>query len=565
MNVLAGTESGPVPASAVDVVAGAGVPSPRRLTSGAVTLWVARKPSTHSDEALLAAFVEFDRAPGAEALQRLFAGVRGHFAMLARGAGWVAGAVDRSRTIPLFVVEPPGEVLLGFHALPLARRAGFGANDLDPDGALALAMAGYTSGAHTLYRAMSQLRPGECVLAQAGRGPLRRRYHLWQPWKPSEADDDQAQSELADLTLRMIEASVRFAGGRQIAVPLSAGYDSRCVVSALKVLGVRDVVTFAYGIPGNFEADASREIAGRLGYPWKFVPLTAGRQSEFFRSELHAQYLRDVDTCTATPFEQDLGPLSELQEQGFVAHDAVLINGNSGDFISGNHILKALCTPPVGLDLAQRRARILDALAGKHFALWDTLQTSERLARIKQGLSEEMDSAGIEFGAPDSDHGVYEHLEFLDRQTKYVINGQRVYEFLGHDWCLPLWDDDYLDFWERMPLRLKAGQRLYRKMLEDKNWGGVWNGIALNAKTLRPSWIVPLRFLGKAVMAPFGQEAWHRIDRRTFAYWYELIGNYGVVPYSDVLLDRRGFRNAISWHTKAYLAGKGLDYDGTVH
>jgi asparagine synthase (glutamine-hydrolysing) len=564
MRALADPAPGPVQASAVDVLASTGVPSPRRLTSGSVTLWVARKPSTHSDEALLAAFVEFDRAPRAQTLQQLFEGMRGHFAVLARGQGWVAGAVDRSRTIPLFVAEPAGEVLLGFHALAVAKRAGL-AHDVDSEGALALSMAGYTSGARTLYRGMSQLRPGECVFAQAGRGLLRRRYHLWQPWKPGEVDDARVKDELADLTLRIVEANVRFADGRQIAVPLSAGYDSRCVVSALRVLGVRDVVTFAYGIPGNFEADASREIAGRLGYPWKFVPLTPGCQATFFRSERHAQYLRDVDTCVATPFEQDLAPLSELRKQGFVARDAVVINGNSGDFISGNHIPGPLRIPPVGLDLTERRARILDALVAKHFALWDTLRTPERISRIKHTLIEEIDSAGIEFGAPDGDHGIYEHLEFLDRQTKYVINGQRVYEFLGHDWCLPLWDDDYLDFWERMPLRLKAGQRLYRKMLEDNDWGGVWNGIALNAKTLRPAWLVPLRFLGKAATAPFGQETWHRIDRRTFAYWYELIGNYGVVPYWEVLLDRRGFRNAISWHTKAYLAGKGLDYDGTVH
>ena len=48
-----------------------------------------------------------------------------------------------------------------------------------------------------------------------------------------------------------------------------------------------------------------------------------------------------------------------------------------------------------------------------------------------------------------------------------MITGQRIYECLGHDWRLPLWDNDYLDFWETVPLRFKAGQRLYNEMLHE--------------------------------------------------------------------------------------------------
>ena len=40
----------------------------------------------------------------------------------------------------------------------------------------------------------------------------------------------------------------------------------------------------------------------------------------------------------------------------------------------------------------------------------------------------------------DNDFGLYEFSEFKNRQTKYVITVQRVYEFFGYEWRLPLWD-----------------------------------------------------------------------------------------------------------------------------
>ena len=41
---------------------------------------------------------------------------------------------------------------------------------------------------------------------------------------------------------------------------------------------------------------------------------------------------------------------------------------------------------------------------------------------------------------------VYEILEYENRQCKYVINGQRLYEYFKYEWRLPLWDNLYLDF-----------------------------------------------------------------------------------------------------------------------
>ena len=54
------------------------------------------------------------------------------------------------------------------------------------------------------------------------------------------------------------------------------------------------------------------------------------------------------------------------------------------------------------------------------------------------------------------------------------MNGQRVYDWLNLDWSIPLWEKEYLEFWQRVPYRLKYGQKLYKNYLKTKNYYGVF-------------------------------------------------------------------------------------------
>ena len=41
---------------------------------------------------------------------------------------------------------------------------------------------------------------------------------------------------------------------------------------------------------------------------------------------------------------------------------------------------------------------------------------------------------------------IYESLEWSERQPKAVVVNQRLYEYFGYRWELPLWDSEILDF-----------------------------------------------------------------------------------------------------------------------
>ncbi len=501
--------------------------------------------------------------PTVEQAGQLLNKLDGHFAFVIEGSGWTLAAVDAVRSIPLAFAQSSD----GWHVDDQAERlrARLGLDEVVPDAALALAMAGYTINASTLFRGLQQLSPGELALFTPDQPPERQRYYMYRPWRADKPayDPEKARTTLAETTLKVIDNVMQSVGDRLLVVPLSAGLDSRLIVSAARHLGYKNIRTFAYGRKGNHEAKASKVIAERLGYDWRFVPTDTAFMRRHYASADWQEYLNFADSHQSVPFVQDLPQIQQLKHDGYIPDDAVLCNGNSGDYISGNHIVPPMDEVPKSLTTDQRHARITGTLFSKHFALWSSLQTPARRKEIERQLSASLALADAVLGAPENDYGLYEYAEFQDRQCKYVITGQRIYEFLGHEWRLPLWDRAFLDLFETIPLEGKIGQRLYIEMLEAENWADVWKDLPVNKKTIKPEWIRPLRWLAKAAHAPVSKKSWHRFERRYFQYWMELGGQSAIRPYKLVALDRRGARHGAAWLTEAYLARHGVAFDGT--
>ncbi|MHA1537502.1 MAG: asparagine synthase-related protein [Alphaproteobacteria bacterium] len=487
--------------------------------------------------------------------------LNGHFALVLQTPEWTLAAVDPVSSIPLFYAPAGDAWIIDAQARRLAERAG--TQEIDPDGALSLAMCGFTIGSRTLYSGVHALAPGGAVVFRAGSEPRRIAYHTYRPWLAGSGEAGDRREELASLTLKGLEKMVAGIGGRPILVPLSAGLDSRLIVSGLKAIGHDDVRCFSYGRAGNYEAEAGRRIAEHLGYKWTFVPYTTAQQRAGFADDTCRAYEEFADSLRSTPFQQDLHAVSTLKQSGFTPPGAVFVNGQTGDFISGGHIPPALFEPaPADMSAADRWERLTQAIAAKHCALWGALVTEANLQRIKTMLRAELEAIGGGLDDPAMDYALAEASEFRNRQAKYVLSGQRIYEFFGYDWRLPLWDRAIVDFWERTPLAAKRGQRLYRDMLEGANWGGVWGGEWRTPQTVRPRALAALRLLAKGACAPLGRKRWRGVERRLFAYPMDTIANYAIAPYLRVASDRRGHRNAISWHTETYLAAKGLTFGG---
>jgi asparagine synthase (glutamine-hydrolysing) len=471
--------------------------------------------------------------------------LRGQFAFIFEDQQQVLAVVDKVRSRPILFHHDANNFFVFSNKLDVPNELSNFSKDMQAG--LELAMSGYTLGNKTLLEGIRALQAGEALYFDKTKKEFEVfAYYKYLPTQMRYESRNILKAELGELTLGIMRDMVKWADGRQIVVPLSGGYDSRVMVSALKELNYKNVFTFSYGAEGNFEAQAASQVAKKLDYEWQFFNLRPKFQKHFFQSQDWKNYCDFSNSFTTVPFVQDVSVLPVLKQENKIQSDAILINGNSGDYISGGHIL-----PDVFENESDIVEQVVKAMTKKHYALWGFLATPENKIKIANALRSEISNCldANQYQA----WNIYEYIEFLNRQSKYVISGQRSYEYWGNEWYLPLWDDLYLDFWKNIPLEFKLKQNLYTETMKDLNWGGVWKDIQLNRKFIRPLWVIPTRAALKALCLPFGAKKWHQIERNFLVYWTESVASSAIADFSKVAFDRRGMRHGVSWLVENYL------------
>jgi len=491
-------------------------------------------------------------------LKRTLSEIRGNYGLVVCCDEWSLAFTDRLRSVPIFYsISDAQTVLVSNHVNKIKCAHDADRNCAwDPDSVLSFAMSGYTIGRKTLLKEVKQIAAGECIVLKNKKIDCFI-YYNYTPWHVECRSNKVLSRELLDTNLEVLSDMVAGIEGRQIVVPLSAGFDSRLVVSGLKKLGVKDVVCFAYGRAGNYESKISRALAEKLGYPWLFIPVTNRSQAKFFESEVYQNYLDMFDSFSSVPAVQDISEVINIRDNALVSSDAVFVNGNSGDFISGGHIIHGeKVRAHGGIDLQEL---YLDEYYNKHYSLWGCLKNEA----TRDFVVSEIKRLIVQRDLPNIDNfdnipAIMESIEYVGRQTMYVINQQNAYEFAGYDWRLPLWDNKIMDFWSTVPIENKIEQSLYRETLINSNMADVWKSIPLNHKKIYPYTLRYARMLTKILSAPLGKNKWHTLERNLFTYWLDPSGNSAIIPYSKALLDFRGQRHFVSWLADQYLIEHGI-------
>ncbi len=396
-------------------------------------------------------------------LSQMLAQFNGSFAILTNNETQKWAATDRLRSMPLFYYICADKLLLGDDPEILIKNGDhhIGTDERSLNEYL---LNGFCIGNTTLIKHLYQLRAGELTNFCETGNPKSSLYfsHIGKTRELNDVEHEfKALDEISDnWTKRLITS----AQGRQIVIPLSGGYDSRYIACQLVKHGVKNIISYTYGIPASPEVSRSRAIANELGLEWHFIDYTQERFETFLNSSEHDEYLNYAHLYSSTPHYQEFLALQYLVEESIIQKNAIIVPGFCGDLLGGSF---------VPLEIKMGKFQNLANTGLDKYVLSKQYYLSIFLRDhvnedMRSHLKKELDFIGWREGyEKDPQKFVsYNDAFFIHHKVaKYVINSLRVYEYFGLQWRMPLWDNELMDYWYSIPYTARSDDPLYNKYL----------------------------------------------------------------------------------------------------
>ena len=333
-----------------------------------------------------------------------------------------------------------------------------------------LMMSGYMSENKTVFQEIYQLRCGEYLFYNKNKGILKtsKYFSYLREQKEIVGNKKSNKLKLDRILNKIFSKIIEQSNKHKVVVTLSGGWDSRLIIAKLHSLGCRNLIAVTYGPKNNEEAIIARKVCERLNLDWKYVELDGSDYRKFFLSKKRKEYWLSCDFFSCLPNNQDYLVMSKLIKECFLDKNSIILNGQTGDFISGGHI------PDNLLNGGESKKKLYEEIIKKNFSLWTNYLSDKNLIKIKKILEEKFMKLK-EFRYSDAE--LYEYWEFEERQSKFILNGQRIYDFLELKWELPYWNYEFVNFWRNVPLRQKKNAILYKEYLLKWDYKGLFTEI----------------------------------------------------------------------------------------
>ena len=402
----------------------------------------------------------------------------------------------------------------------------------------------------TLANDYYSLGPAEIIYGNINSRKLSRfkyfEYH--RTLKKKKIKKKQFIHNLDDILNKIFDSLINVVGDKPIYIPLSGGLDSRLILSKLTEKGVKNIHSFSYGLKGNSDALVAKKISEHLNVKWNFFKFNKDEFRRMYFSEFKNSYDDFSDHFSVLPNYQDLFYLKKMQREGFFKKDSYIINGQSGDFNTGMHIPDSLYNFDKNFS-NKYKSILLKRIINKHFELSDTIKNISGV-NYKESLNLSLNKIK---GSCVSD--IYERWEYEERQCKYVVNGQRAYEYLNLNWSLPLWHSDFVKFWTTVPLKYRFKQNLYRSYLNGWNYKDVFTKYTKQATAFTGYQEVLVKFLSIFLGVIFSKDDKNRI-LGYLDYSSRLGSFYQIFGYKNFIKNRSRVKNAIPFHIEEWLRKK---------
>lgn len=416
-------------------------------------------------------------------IDQLIYQINGNYSLVIETSKELFVIVDRVRSIPLFYQIKQSTLII---TDILGQNQSYNHQHLDEMSLVEFFLTGFTSGSNTIYKEIFQIEPGQYLHFNKLSGKVT--LHTYYRYLHRDNFENSESTLLEQLDTIFIHVFQRLiattsAQGRTIVVPLSGGLDSRIIVTFLKRLGVKNVICFSFGKKGNLEAEISKSVANSLGYPWYFIEYTKDTV-QFMRDERTKGYLQYIHNGVSSPFRSYLYAVYQLKQRGIISEDAVFVPGHTGDMISGKQIPLSYQNNEMNYD----KEKAVKDILNKHYSLWPAYTKIPELAEyVHNRVLNQISSLTIIDASTCA--SAIEYFNFKERQAKIIVNTVRYFEYFGYEWRLPLWDNELMDFYTKVPLSERIDQKLYLQYVNKILFAGPYKkmGTTVCTTEIKPS------------------------------------------------------------------------------
>lgn len=379
--------------------------------------------------------------------------LNGFFAAVVQQSNRIVLVSDHIRSIPLFFATDGKDIVISDDANWV--RTNTTHAEIDDASVAEILASGYVCDRRTMFDSIYQVPPGQLAIIEnnGDRWDIRwQRYYTFQVGGAKGGDDCASSRQFDEIVEKSVDRLVTYAGGRQIIVPLSGGYDSRLIVLKLKQFGYPNFKAFTYGVRGSEEVSNARRIADQLHLDWRYIEYSQADWKQAWSENDRKVFQVMASGWSSLPHYQDWLALKKLTD----THNPVL---NEDAVIAPGHGAMAILSHLKRLPLKGNAESLADEIWRRKYSLSPINPKFAGLVRSRVNKV-----AHDLYDKDESDiTSAYAAFEWQERQSKYLANSVRMYEFFGFDWWMPLWDLDFIRFWNEAPQQVSRDKAWYKE------------------------------------------------------------------------------------------------------
>lgn len=458
--------------------------------------------------------------------------MNGNFSIINDTKEKVLFAVDRISTLPLFYSQHNGSIYISDSAKMIQNELLL--DKVSINNTKEFLATGYVTGNKTLFDEIKILQAGQYAVIDKSTMEISvKNYFLHVHKNTVSYTPEQLCKKLDSVVINVFKRVINSLNNRTVVLFLSGGYDSRLVAVNLKRLNYRNVICVSFGNEKFKDVACAKKIAHELGYPLLRINTSKRWFKQFKEKDEFKMGTAENSYGFAMNYPQGLY-ICELMKEGLIPKDAIVITGNSGDVVEGDDVCTAFRQGELYTD-----KQVIDEIINQHYSLqgkkFQDQDCFYRFVKEVIGYKSKYDY--------EEAQDAYEFFNWRARQAKYVVNDVTNYnDILGLDWRLPLWDNEFVDFWLNVPMELRYKRKLYYQYVEKEIYPTA-NNLTLKRHLIN---------LAKQHFPKLIEKTYYFSKYYSFVFSSKVdpLGIYGIInlrEFSNIMRYTRGYRT--EWRT----------------